>query len=397
MVLLIKNKKGPPEKPVISKGTPVRCIKLKKQNIHSDIYTTGTVESYRKITVIPEVGGKIISVAKNFEQGGIFKKGDEFFRIDPEDYQLAARISKANISKAETSLLETKSRAAVALKEWETANKFSKIQAASPLVLYRPQLKHAEAVLESAQADYAKKLLDIKRTIIKAPFNCIVLSESIAQGRVVSRGCQLALIAGTDFFDIVVAIPYSDMDLINIPSILTNKRQILQKDSYEHSATKNIPGKYYADRTSLRGSEAEITLDTGIGKYMWKSFVHRMLGNVEPSGRMPRIVLRISDPLNLNDTHGKTTPPLAEGSFVSVKIKGKIIKNVFPIPEEALRENSTIWIMLNNNTLDIRHVNLVRRQKNTVFIRGNIKENEKLIVTAISGAARGTKLRESID
>ncbi len=375
MVFLIKNKKGPPEKALAPQSILVNCIKIKKQNIFASINATGNVTANEKIAVIPQVSGMVVSVAKNFEQGGIFKKGDEFFKIDPSDYKLAAKISKANIAKAETALIETKSKADVAVKTWKIAQKFNKMEPASPLVLYEPQLKDAEAVLKSAKADYEKKLLDIKRTIIRAPFNCIVLSESIAPGRIVGKGSQLALIAGTDFFDVVVAIPYSEIKLINIPSILYHKNSSIQK--------------------KLKQYEADINLDTGTEDYHWKSFVWRMLGNVEQSGRMPHLVLRIPDPYNLKNTHGKSNPPLLDGTFVSVAIKGKIMKGVFPVPGRAIREDNTIWIMLKDNTLDIRHIDLVRRESNTAFIRGkNLQNNEKLIITNISGAAQGTKLRE---
>ncbi len=375
MVFLIKNRKEPPEKKVMTKGVLVNCIKLRKQDIYTGINTTGTVAAHEKIAVIPEVGGMIISVAENFEQGGIFKKNDMFFKIDPADYQLAAKISKANITKAETALLETKSRAAVAVKEWTIAKKFNEMKAASPLVLYAPQLKNAEAVLKSAKADYAKKVLEIKRTVIRAPFNCVVLSESIAPGRVVTPGSQLAVIAGTDCFDVVASIPYSETELINIPSI----SYIKDADIYKKT----------------KGSEAKISLDTGKGSCHWKSFVWKLLGDVDPAGKMPRIVLKISDPYNLKHTHGQSVPPLVENSFVTIKIKGKIMNDVFPIPGKALRENNTVWIKLKDNTLDIRHVNLVRRENNTVFIRGHLKNNEKLVITSISGAAQGTKLRET--
>ena len=375
MFFLIKNRKEPPEKPAMTKGILVNCIKLKKKDIYAGINTTGTVAAHEKIAVIPQVGGMIISVAKNFEQGSIFKKNDLFFKIDPRDYELAARMSKANITKAATALLETKSLAAVAVKEWKIAKKFNKMKAASPLVLYEPQLKNAEAVLKSAKADYAKRVLDIKRTVIRAPFNCVVLSESTAPGRVVTPGSQLAVIAGTDCFDVVASIPYSETELINIPSISYTKASDMYK--------------------KLKGSEATISLDTEKGKYRWKSFVWRLLGDVDPAGRMPRIVLKIFDPYNLKHTHGQQVPPLVENSFVTIKIKGDMIKDVFPIPGKALRENNTVWIKLKDNTLDIRHVKLVRRENKTVFIRGHLKNDEKLVITSISGAAQGTKLRET--
>ena len=353
MVFLIKSRKEPHKKPVPEKGVLVDCMKIKKQNIYAHIHVTGNVTSNSNVYLIPQVSGMVISMSKNFEAGGFFKKGDTLFKIDPSDYDIAAKISRANIAKAETALLETRSKAEVALKEWGIAKQFNQMKAASPLVLYKPQLKTAESALESAKADYEKRLLDIKRTIIKAPFNCVVQSESVELGRFATPGSPLASISGTDNFDVIVSIPYAELALIDIPSSHNNSK----------------------------GSEAEITLDTGNGKFTWKSYVYRMLGDVDPSGKMPRIILRVPDPFNLKGIHGKSTPPLVENTFVSATIKGKILEGVFPIPGKSIREKNTLWIMMPDKTLDIRQIRLVRREKGKVFVRGNLKDGEKLVLT----------------
>ncbi len=368
MKLFIKLKKEPVRKAVTNPGILVESFPAKKINTQVNIKVTGTVEAGNSIGIVPQVRGKIIQRAQLFERGGFFKKDDLFFKIDPSDYILASEISGAHVARAENDLLVMKGKAQVAIKEWEIAQTFNQTKAASPLVMYEPQLKKARAALTSAKAEYKKRLLDIERTKIKAPFNCIVKSETIEPGKFVSTGAGVAVIAGTDNFDVVVPVPLSELPFINIPAAGKNKK----------------------------GSKATIILKEGITDYEWNSYILRYLGDVDPAGRMARILLRVPDPYNLTGRHGEDMLQLSEGMFVTALIEGKTLHDVFSIPPKVLRGNNTIWIITPENTLDIRKITIIRREKLRILIKGKINNNEHIILTNISGAAQGMKLRQNI-
>jgi hypothetical protein len=76
-----------------------------------------------------------------------------------------------------------------------------------------------------------------------------------------------------------------------------------------------------------------------------------------------------------------------------VKISGRMLEGVFRIPRVALRDNSTVWIMEKENKLQIRSVTPLRFEKETVILSKGLVDGERIVLTNISGAANGMKLR----
>lgn len=364
MVVMIKLKKAPPRHPVENKGVLVKTIQAEAGSVPVVVEATGEVAASRKIDIIPQVGGRVIAVADTFERGSFFNTGDFLYQIDTADYQIALEKARAQVAKAENDLLETEGKAEVALKEWQIAQKFNPMKAASPLVLYEPQLKKARAARASAKADEKKARLDIKRARITAPFNCIITVEFIETGKFISAGSKTAEILGTDHFDIALPLPYSEISLLEIP------------DSGKEG----------------HGSSATIFLQSGALEFQWQSYVSKLLGNIEKNTYMPKLLLRIPDPYNLKKTHGENTPPLAEGFFVNASIKGKPLENVFAVPAKCLRDNTTVWLFSENETLSIKDVSVIRREKKRVIISG-LTDGDHIITSSVNGAANGMKLR----
>ena len=104
-------------------------------------------------------------------------------------------------------------------------------------------------------------------------------------------------------------------------------------------------------------------------------------------------MVRIKDPYGLKSDKMQNNYYLAEGLFVDIKLQGNTVSNVFAIPARTLRENSCIWIMNADRRLEIRKVEIIRREKKQVFVRGDLNDGEQLILTYLSGAAPGMKLR----
>ena len=76
-----------------------------------------------------------------------------------------------------------------------------------------------------------------------------------------------------------------------------------------------------------------------------------------------------------------------------VIIKGKTLKDAFVIPRTAFRDNSTVWTINNENKLTIKKVKALRLEKERVVIGEGIDNGDMIILTNLSGAADGMKLR----
>jgi RND family efflux transporter MFP subunit len=357
--------KTPPKKAARkTSGALVETMNVRLGDRPITVWATGTVQPRMTADIVPQVSGRVTHVDSGFIAGGFFKKGALLFEIEAVDYELAAEKSRAAVAKAEYELAEIQSRARVARLEWERIRMVKKDRP-NPLVLYEPQLKNARASLASARADLKQRLIDIRRTKIYAPFNCRIRSESIDPGQYITTGKSVAVVCGTDTAEVVVPVPYADLQWLSVP-------------------------RKHGKKTE--GSPVTVKMDVEGQSFTWRGRVDRALGEVDAKGRMARIVIDVPDPYGIGTASQEESHDLADGLFVEVLIEGKTLKNIAYIPAGALRQNSTVWVMNDKQHLEFRDVELVRREKQMVLVRG-LKGEEKLILTYLTGAAPGMKLR----
>ncbi len=233
--------------------------------------------------------------------------------------------------------------------------------------MHIPQVKNARAALGAAKADSEKCRLDLERTQVLAPFNCRISSENIDEGTFVAAGKSVATVAGTDCAEVIVPISLHDLEWISVP----------------------VP----FGRNKDSASSAVIKIIEGNMTFEYLGTVDRRIGETDQKGRMARLVIRVNDPYRLKN---EFTPEscLSTGMFVDVVISGKRAFNVAIIPPQALRDNSTVWIINQQNELETHNVSLIRRTYDSIYIKTNLKDGEEVIVSQLSGAAQGMKLRK---
>ncbi len=367
MVALTVSKQKPKQQQVPFAGVLVETITAKPESPVTQVVGHGTVAPRAQINLVPQVAGEVVWVHPDFVAGGEFRKGDELFKIEQADYILTVEQAQAQVATAEYALATTEANASVALQEWETMKRSIQkmqgedtvIEKPDALVLHQPQLKQAEAQLASARATLELTKLRLSRTVVTAPFNCRVRLENVDIGQIVSTGMTAAVIYATDYVEIEIGVPVSELSWVSIP-----------------------------------GSEAEIILHLNDSIHKWRGVVTRSLGFVDPQQRMATIVVRVDDPFKKKSAQGME---LSVGSFVEVKIDGKILPNVIPVPRFAIRDNSTIWIASKDNMLEIKPITVARMSSESAYVSQGIQTGDAVVLTNISGAADGLKLRKMSD
>jgi hypothetical protein len=116
--------------------------------------------------------------------------------------------------------------------------------------------------------------------------------------------------------------------------------------------------------------------------------VIKLLGALETEGRMARILVEVQDPLGLK-TAGNNQLPLLIGEYVRIEIEGRRLQNVYRIPRAALRDDANLWIVSNDGKLDIRKVDIVWRDTQTVLLREGLEPDERLIVSDLPSPIKG--------
>jgi RND family efflux transporter MFP subunit len=325
------------------------------------VVATGTVQPFREITLTPQVGGELVEVSPNLVVGGFFRADEVLLRIEDADYRLALDQARATLAKAEYELANEQGLAEVARREWQRMGLAG--EQPSPLVLREPQLKNAQASLLSAGAALGRAELDLQRTILRAPFDGLVRAESVDPGQVVRAGTAVATLIGSRRAEVVVPLPLAELAWLEVPR-------------------PGAPG---------RGAAAEIRLAAGDTLHRWNGRLDRVLGEVDPQGRMIRAVIAVEDPYGLR-TEAEAGPALAMGTFVEVTLHGRQLDDVVVLPAAALRDGQTVWVA-EEGRLAIRPVEVLRRTRDEVVIGSGLKDGDQVILTYLPGAAPGMKLR----
>jgi hypothetical protein len=376
--------------PETKKSVPKRPIPL-VQNIEIHparekvfVEAFGTVIPAQRITLQSEVEGRIINQNPELVPGGLIEQDDIVIQVDPADYTLIVNEYRAEMEEAMFELELEKGKQVIAKREWKLLEmEIDTSTAGKSLALREPHLRLVKAKVDKAKSRLAAAELALKRTTVTAPFNALVLEEFIDKGQLVSKHTPLATFAGTDHFWVQVSIPVSFLQRISLP-----------KD----------PGQ--------QGSAAEIVYEPVSGaSVVLHGHVLRMMGDLDPEGRMARILIVIDDPLNLHDDvkarldkdgqnksapHAKIRKPedrILLGSYVKVSIDAGFFENVYEIPRQALREGNVVWVKDNENQLQIRNVNVVWRRKDEVLVNADLKRGDMLILSRLQSPVPGMSVR----
>ncbi len=327
------------------------------------IKTMGTVIPVRQTTIKPRVSGKIVEVSYQFRPGGYYAAGQTIVKIDPSDYELAVAVSKAQLVNAESALAQEMGKQEVARREWEVVSKGREYtEQEKSLALREPQLMQAKANVEVARNNLANNMLDLERTEVKAPYNCIVLTKNVELGANVGTQETLLSVVDIDSFWVEVSIPQDELQWVIVPHM-------------EDSVGSKVAIAYGNDD-------------------MIDGTVVSLLSDLESKGRMARALVEVKDPFNLNANSERL--PLLLGNYVKADIVGKQLNDVVIVPRTAFRDGNSVWIAsgtTDSPILEIRPVKTIWRDENTVIISEGLKAGELLITTAIASPIDGMSLR----
>lgn len=342
----------------------VQVVELEPGNETIRVSAWGTVIPAREVSIQPQVAGRIIDLHEQLVPGGRLRENDELLRIEAVDYEIALAERIAEKEEAVFEMEIEGGRQVIARREWEQLeSELSATVSDSSLALREPHLELSKAMLERAENAISRARLDLDRTVVRAPFNGMVVEESVEIGQVVEPGRTVCRLVGTDRFWVRATLPMSDLKRIQLPE---------------------------DDRP---GAIANIFLDTGNGKAESRSgAVVRLLADLETAGRMARLIIAVDDPLAREVIEGgekQSRTPLLLGSYVRVEIEAGRLENVLAIPRLALREGDRLWLVGRNNRIRIAEPEVLWTRGETVLVPDVLLDGERLVVSRLRTALPG--------
>lgn len=345
---------APPRNPPI-----VETVSVSAQSRPAVVEALGTLIAEQQVRLQPEVSGVVRKLHPALVPGGRVRKGAPLLHVDNRNYRIALEQARAQVAKAEVDLRLERGRQRVAKAEWDLLGGDTRGEADEELALRKPQVMNVEAALASAKSALERAQLDLSRTVLKAPFDAFVQEESVDLGQRVGPESPVATLIGTDAFWVQVSLPPSALSFVGAPS-------------------EGKPGSSVLVRSAAPGREVERD-----GR------VIRVLGDLDPRGKMARVLVEVRDPLGLES---KGSAPLLLGEVVKVQIEGRALDDVYAVPRLALRDGDVVWVA-EQDKLSLRSVEVVWRGADEVFVRGSLGANPRVVTTRIATPVEGMPLR----
>ncbi|MEM9494357.1 MAG: HlyD family efflux transporter periplasmic adaptor subunit, partial [Myxococcota bacterium] len=161
--------------------------------------------------------------------------------------------------------------------------------------------------------------------------------------------------------------------------------------------TASVPPEQAAMLPRLGGPPAVVTLDLGLGERIERTGrLVRILPEVDPQGRMSRVLIAVDDPLGLDPATragGAEVAPLPIGSYVRVSIDAGTIAAAVAVPREAVRENGQVWVRDDAGEVQFRPVEVLWRGDASVLLRGEFAAGDAIITSYLSDPLPGLRVR----
>ena len=184
-----------------------------------------------------------------------------------------------------------------------------------------------------------------------------MLNESVDIGQSVSPGTDITQIVGTAVFWVQASVPASQIPVISGALDQANPTPPVQVHR------------------------------VGENEHPMEGRLVRLLGQVDPEGRMAQVLIELPDPLQLKNPAGV---PLPLNSYVRVDIDGGTLTHAVPIPREGLRENSLLWVADETHHLMVYVIgpdgHAVQEAKLGYLVEGPDGAKQKLMAMGMQGA-----------
>ncbi|MEM6930509.1 MAG: HlyD family efflux transporter periplasmic adaptor subunit, partial [Myxococcota bacterium] len=189
-----------------------------------------------------------------------------------------------------------------------------------------------------------------------APFNAMILDESIDRGQVVGPTSRVATLIGTDEVWVTVSIPVEQLPSVVLPD------------------------------DEVSGSRARVEQRLGGTTSVVRSgSVARLLGQLDPQTRTAQLLVAVPNPLEGHDeAHGAPIVPLLPGAYVDVVLEGRVLEEVFRVPRTAVEEGNKVWVVETEGTLASRRVRVGWRDASDVVVTEGLDEGTHLVVSPLA-------------
>jgi membrane fusion protein (multidrug efflux system) len=204
---------------------PVSTITLKKQTIQYTQTVPGRVNAFKVAEVRPQVTGIVLE--RFFEEGGMVKKGQPLYQIDPSTYQAVYDSARADLLKAQAQMKSTQARdkrygrlvkdRAVSRQEYDDAHS---------------AWLQARATVAVANASVSRAKINLDYTRVYAPITGRIGKSTVTEGALVTANQAMIMAEITQLDPIYVDMQQARKKLFELKQKSTNLDKVMVRLDY---------------------------------------------------------------------------------------------------------------------------------------------------------------------
>lgn len=344
MIASCRPKTTKSETATTSGAAPVKVFRVEKRRISEKLSYTGTIEARQKITITPDVGGRIARIYVN--EGDRVVKGQLLAEMDVESIKLQLEQAEAALAVAQANYANAKTN-------WERMERLYKEKAVSDQQYEQVRLAHdaAKAQLEQAQAavNIAKHTLNV--SIMRAPFDGVIASKNAEVGDVInpmmgSFSSASGVLTLVDFSRVKIR---ADLSASDIQRVAKGQTAILR--------TPSLPGREFKGTVTVVNMAAD------------------------PQTKKFGIEVMINNPDLL----------LRPGTFGEVILEVQTHENAFVVPQKAILENRYVFVVQEGKAVR-KNVTLGIQNTTMVEITSGLSEGDLVVAEGNFGLEDGMPL-----
>lgn len=383
-------------KPAEEKVWVVSAIEIRYADESPVIKEFGTVVAGSTVELRPLVAGRIVEVGPNFVDGAVVRVGETLLVIDPFDYQVDVTDKEAALAESKAKLGETRAeikaerqmlviaREQRAVRERDlkrkrslrargTSSRKSEDDAlvafndskqsvelrtqlvnrlSARLLQYQAAVKRADAALKRARRD-------LEQTRLIAPFNGYLAETKVAIGQRVGTSDRLARLIDAGRLEVSFQLTQPDFARL-------------------------VGNAGDAATTRLIGKAAKIRWRVGQRSFDFDAAIERIGAEIDSASGGISVFARIED-MDLRS-------PLRPGAFVEVELPDRVYSNVLRLPDTAVIDRETIYVV-DKGRLKPHRVQVVRRVGKTLLVRADIPAGANVVTTPFPEIGPGIRVR----
>ncbi len=326
---------------------PVDIFTVHPKNIPFFIDTLGHFAAYNTVTVQAQVQGELTGLY--FEEGQHIRAGDLLFTIDKRPYQAVLDQAIATLKQNEAKLAYTRSRQErySGLVEEDFVSKLQYTQ-------FVTELESQEAIIEENRAEIDQAAINVGYCTLQSPISGYLGKKLIDVGNIITDvGTKMVVVNQVSPLYIDFSIPERHFEIVH-------------RNQQQHDLLIEI----FIPNTDLR---------THARLQMIDNTINPSTGMIALRGVLP------------NEDHF-----FWPQQFVRIRLIVDEIKNALSVPPQAIvatSQGEIVWVVNDDQTVCIRHVDLGEEYDGEVHIIHGLKPGDKVVTKGQMQLRNGKKVK----